>query len=87
MAKKIERTEAMSAPILGMLVMAIAGGLLVGSSFVAITAWPHPISVAPYYEDSLFLTGFAWGMVVGAFFGWIVGFLTDENHFSDVTYE
>jgi hypothetical protein len=84
---KIQQTEGMSVPILGMLVMAIAGGLLVGSSFVAITAWPQPISVAPFFEDNLFGTGFAWGFIVGAFFGWLIGFLTDEKHFSDVSYE
>jgi hypothetical protein len=87
MAKTVQKAEGMSIPILGMLVMAIAGGLLVGASFVVITAWPQPISIAPYFEDSLFLTGFTWGFVFGGAIGWTIGFMTDESHFSDVSYE
>ena len=91
MANKVETRQGtrqgLSYLILGMLVMAVAAGLLVGGSFVAIQYWPQPISVAPYFEDSLFGTGFTWGFIFGAFIGWVVGFMTDERHFSDVTYE
>jgi hypothetical protein len=87
MPKTVQNTEAMSVPVLGMLVMALAGGLLVGGSFAVITAWPQPISVAPYFEDNLFMTGFSWGFIFGAAIGWVIGYMTDESHFTDVTYE
>lgn len=90
MAKDIAKDKAQtgySNAIVCMLVFALAGGLLVGGSFQVIVFWPLPIAVAPYFEDSLFPTGFAWGFVVGALIGWIVGWLTDERHFADVSYE
>lgn len=76
-----------SYPILAMIVMALAGGLVTGLAFQVIVWWPLPISIAPYYEDSLFPTGFAWGAVSGALVGFVTGFITDESHFDDVTYD
>lgn len=87
MASVDKNSGGLSVPILGMLTMALAGGLIVGSSFYVITIWPMPISVAPYFEDNLFGTGFTWGFFVGGLMGWIIGYMTDETHFNDVSYE
>lgn len=88
MANKIQTRDAgLSTEIIGMLWMGITGAFIVGASFYIIQHWPHPIAVAPYFEDNLFGTGFLWGLFVGGAVGWIVGFMTDERHFSDVTYE
>lgn len=85
--KKTEKTAKMSYPIMTMITMALAGGLITGLAFQVIIWWPLPISVAPYYEDSLFLTGFSWGAVSGALVGFVIGFITDEAHFDDVIYD
>jgi hypothetical protein len=85
--KDTRAARGLSYPILAMIVSAIAGGLITGLAFQVIVWWPLPVSVAPYYEDSLFPTGFAWGAVVGALVGFVIGFITDEDHFDDVTYE
>lgn len=85
--KKTDRATGFSYPIMAMLVMALAGGLVTGLAFQVIVWWPIPISVAPYFEDSLFLTGFSWGAVTGAIVGFVIGFITDEAHFDDVTYD
>lgn len=89
MANKIQRQKpsGMSNPVFAMIVMAIVSGLLVGAAFQVIVWWPLPLGVAPYFEDSLFPTGFAWGFIVGGFFGWLIGYMTDESHFIDATYE
>jgi tetrahydromethanopterin S-methyltransferase subunit E len=88
MAKNITRPAAgMSYPIFAMIVCSILGGLITGLAFQVIVWWPLPVSVAPYYEDSLFQTGFAWGAVTGALVGFVIGFITDETHFDDVKYE
>jgi hypothetical protein len=68
-----------SLPIVGAVVMAIVSALVVGSSFVVIKYWPQPASVAPYLD---FAGGAWWGGVVGAMIGFILGFLTDDKHFS-----
>ncbi len=86
MAKATTQKTGLSTPILAMLLMAIIAGLIVGASFEVITHWPLPVSVAPYFEDNLFGTGFVWGFVVGGLMGWIFGFITDEEHFTDVSY-
>lgn len=86
MAKK-EKSSGMPLPILAMLVFAVAGAILVGASFQVIIYWPQPVAVAPYFEDSLFPTGAAWGFIVGGLVGWILGWLVDESHFSDTKYE
>jgi hypothetical protein len=89
MAKIEKRTSAstVSVPILAMMIFAIAGALLVGASFQVIIFWPQPVAVAPYFEDSLFATGAVWGLVVCGSVGWLIGWLTDENHFTDTKYE
>jgi formate/nitrite transporter FocA (FNT family) len=86
MAKEVTSSK-LSNPILSMLLMALAAGVITGLSFQFIIYWPLPVAVAPYFEDSLFPTGFAWGFVSGALFGFILGYLTDESHFIDFTYE
>ena len=85
--KDTRAARGISYPILAMIVCAILGGLITGLAFQVIVWWPQPQSVAPYFEDSLFPTGFAWGAVVGAVLGFVIGFITDEDHFDDVTYE
>lgn len=87
LVKDTRAARGLSYPILSMIVMALAGGIVTGLAFQVIIWWPQPIAVAPYFEDSLFPTGFAWGAVTGALIGFIVGFITDEEHFDDVTYE
>jgi hypothetical protein len=85
--RETRRPGAVTYPIMCMIVCALAGGLITGLSFWVITMWPLPVSIAPYYEDSLFQTGFAWGASIGAMMGFILGFITDEDHFDDVTYD
>lgn len=85
--RETKAARGMSYPILAMIVCALAGGVITGLSFQVITWWPLPISVAPYFEDSLFPTGFAWGAVIGALVGLVLGFITDEVHFEDAHYE
>lgn len=88
MARKVnEAATGSTYPIMAMIVCAVLGGLITGLAFQVIVWWPLPISVAPYYEDSLFISGFSWGAVVGAIVGFVTGFITDEAHFDDVTYE
>lgn len=88
MANKSETAApAISYPLLCMIVCSVLGGLITGAAFQVIVWWPLPISVAPYFEDTLFLSGFSWGAVSGALIGFVLGFLTDEAHFDDVSYE
>jgi hypothetical protein len=85
--REIRQPGAMSYPILAMIVCALLGGVITGLAFQVIVWWPLPVSVAPYFEDSLFPTGFAWGASIGALVGFVLGFITDEDHFDDVTYD
>lgn len=68
-----------SLPIVAGLLMAALSAIVVGFSFVVIKYWPQPASVAPALG---FSGGAWWGIAVGAFTGFILGFLTDDKHFS-----
>ncbi|HEY9790890.1 MAG TPA: hypothetical protein V6D22_10855 [Candidatus Obscuribacterales bacterium] len=82
-----QKSTGLPRPILSMIVFAVVGAILVGASFNVIIYWPLPVAVAPYFEDSLFATGAAWGFICGGFIGWLIGWLTDERHFIDIHYE
>jgi ABC-type phosphate/phosphonate transport system permease subunit len=79
MAKKTEtKSHGLTLPIAAMLLMAALGAIVVSGSFEIIKYWPLPQSVEPYYD---WKAGAVWGGVAGAFFGFVLGFLTDDNHF------
>lgn len=79
MAKKTETgSNRLEFPIYAMVCMSILGAIVVGASFEIIKIWPQPQSVEPVCN---WLSGGAWGLVVGAFFGFVIGFLTDDGHF------
>jgi hypothetical protein len=80
MAKKEKANSGMGLPSAAMVVIGLAGALVSGLSFVIIRYWPLPVSVAPYFG---FRQGAMWGLVVGAAFGLVLGFLTDDSHFPD----
>lgn len=75
--------EQMSMPILGMLVLGIAGAVTVAAQVEVINYWPQPVAVAPYFHWE---TGLLWGLIAGGAFGLIVGFIADEKHYPDMTH-
>jgi hypothetical protein len=82
----VERIEpktdtGLSMPILGMCSMSLATGFVVALSFMVIRVWPQPASVAPYFGGRI---GLIWGLVVGALFGLILGYLVDDAHFAEI---
>jgi hypothetical protein len=48
---------------------------------MVIRVWPQPASVAPYFGGRI---GLIWGLVVGALFGLILGYLVDDAHFAEI---
>jgi len=79
--KKAQNQEQMfSLPVAAMMIIGILSALIVGACFYVIRYWPQPISVAPYFG---FSGGAAWGLIVGAVSGFVLGFLTDDKHFTD----
>jgi ABC-type uncharacterized transport system permease subunit len=66
-------------PLAAMMVMGILGAIVVGASFEVIKVWPLPASVAPYFG---WKWGAVWGLVVGCIHGFVLGYLTDDRHFS-----
>jgi uncharacterized membrane protein YeaQ/YmgE (transglycosylase-associated protein family) len=83
MAKEEGKNGGLSNALIGMIVMGIAGAIVVGLAFQVIVYWPIPVSITPYFADSLFPTGACWGLIVGATVGYIVGWITDEKHYPD----
>lgn len=80
MAKQKEtKSHGLTLPIAAMLVMSVLGALVVSGSFEVIKYWPLPQSVEPYYD---WVAGLVWGAVGGGLFGFILGYLTDDNHFA-----
>lgn len=75
--------KGMGLPTAGMLLLGILGAIVSGASFEVIKYWPQPQSVAPVFG---FWEGFAWGGTVGGLAGLFIGFLTDDQHFSDSKY-
>jgi cell division protein FtsX len=82
-----DRSSKLPQPIFAGLFFGVLGALLVGAQFKVITIYPWPVAIAPYFEDNLFGTGAMWGFVVCGFVGWLIGWLSDERHFSDTKYE
>lgn len=80
MANK-ETTSGMSSPVIGMLVMGVAGAIIVALQCAVIPYWPQPASVAPYFGWE---TGLWWGLIVGALVGLYVGFIVDEKHYDNL---
>ncbi len=78
MAKKTGTPNPLEFPIYAMVTMAILGFIVVGASFEVIKVWPQPQSVEPVCD---WLSGGMWGLVGGGFFGFVLGFLTDDSHF------
>lgn len=85
MAKQDKKNNdyVLSVPIVAMMVCALASTVIVAASFWVINYWPLPVSVAPYYEWPV---GAVWGFLVGGLFGYCIGWLTDERHFTDTKY-
>jgi len=67
-------------PIVGAVLMGVVSAIVVGFSFVVIKYWPLPASVAPALD---FTAGAWWGAIVGSLTGFILGFLTDDIHFTE----
>jgi hypothetical protein len=80
MAKNESNPSGLSMPILGMIIIGSLSALVVGFSFVIISYWPLPASVAPALD---FSQGLTWGAVVGCISGFVLGFLVDEKHFTE----
>lgn len=72
--------DGISLPIVGAILMAVVSALVVGYSFIVIKYWPQPASVAPGLS---FVEGAWWGAIAGGITGFILGFLTDDKHFSE----
>lgn len=83
MAKKDTKDE-VSMPVAGMVVVGVGGALVTSASCEAIKYWPLPVSVTPYFG---WQEGLAWGLVVGALVGLVIGYLMDEKYFSGRSYE
>lgn len=66
-----------------MVALGALGGVVVWACFEVINYWPQPVSVAPYFGGD---TGFIWGVIVGAFHGLCLGFITDDSHFEQAQY-
>ena len=77
---KISVLEGPPLPFTGAILMALISAIVVGFSFVVIKHWPQPASVAPSLD---LLSGAWWGIIVGGITGFILGFLTDDKHFSE----
>jgi len=67
----------------GMIFLGLLGGVLSSLSFIVISHWPLPVSVAPYFGGRI---GLLWGVIVGAIAGWILGYVTDDKHFEESGY-
>lgn len=75
--KKVEK-KGTNLPLLAMFWTALFSAVIVCFSFEVIKVWPLPQSVDPYFGG---FTGAAWGLVVGAIAGLVLGYLTDDSHF------
>ncbi len=69
-----------SFPIAAMFIISIISALVVAGSFEVIKVWPLPVSVVPMFA---WRGGIAWGLIVGAISGLVLGFLTDDKHFDE----
>ena len=76
---QIQNDEAISMPIIGMLLVGISSAIVVAASFVMIRYWPLPVSIAPYFGGRV---GLVWGAVAGSLIGLCLGYLVDEKNFS-----
>lgn len=78
MAKNTTVTPSIHKATVAMVIFAVLGALVSGGSFEIIKIWPQPVSVAPYFGWQV---GSVWGLVVGGVVGFILGYLTDDQHF------
>lgn len=76
--KKVEQKTGPNLPLTAAGIMALLGAVVVGLSFEVIKYYPLPVSVDPYFDG---WTGAAWGAVVGAICGLILGYLTNDDYF------
>jgi len=81
--KKDKKSNGLSMPIAGMVILGGLGALVSGASFEVIKYYPTPVAVTPYFG---FEAGAVWGLIVGMICGGIIGYLVDDNNFSDTTY-
>jgi len=79
MAPKDKADKELSMPVVGMLLLGAAGGIVTAASFGVINQWPVPVGTSPYFGAS---GGLVWGTVVGALMGLVLGFLLDDKYFS-----
>ncbi|MBU6451405.1 MAG: hypothetical protein KGS72_06485 [Cyanobacteria bacterium REEB67] len=76
----ITQKSGSSFPVAAMIVIALVAAVVAGASFEVIKYWPLPVSVAPYFG---FKIGAFWGLAVGAVSGLVLGYCTDDSHFTD----
>jgi len=81
--KKDSKSNGLSMPIAGMVILGGLGALVSGASFEVIKYYPTPVAVAPYFG---FDVGAVWGLIVGVIAGGILGYLVDDKNFTDSTY-
>ncbi len=81
--KNDKKSNGLSMPVAGMLILGVLGALVSGASFEVIKFYPTPVAVTPYFG---FDVGAIWGAVVGVICGGILGYLVDDNNFSDTKY-
>lgn len=76
--KKVEPKSGPNLPLSAAAIMAVLSAVIVGFSFEVIKYYPLPASVDPYFDG---WTGAAWGAIVGAVTGLVLGYLTDDKYF------
>ncbi|HEY9871183.1 MAG TPA: hypothetical protein V6D08_18610 [Candidatus Obscuribacterales bacterium] len=80
---KEKKSNGLSMPLVGMLILGGLGAIVSAASFEVIKHYPEPVSVVPYFGPDI---GFIWGAVVGVIVGGIIGYLVDDNHFEETKY-
>jgi hypothetical protein len=76
---KNSQSGGLGLPLAAMVIIGLITGLVAGASFEIIKVWPLPVSVVPALN---FGQGFAFGAVIGAVSGLVLGFCTDDRHFA-----
>ncbi|MBN9395093.1 MAG: hypothetical protein J0H83_07605 [Candidatus Melainabacteria bacterium] len=77
MAAKKQGPSTIAIPAL--VLMAVLTAIISGASFEVIKVWPLPASVVPGLSLG---GGIIWGLIVGAISGLVLGFCTDDIHFT-----
>jgi len=84
MADKKKKANGYNLPLTMMFLFALLGAVVVPLCFEVINYWPQPVSVVPYFG---WQTAIWWGLIVGGVNGLILGFLCDDSHFEQTSYQ